>query len=151
MGAIGRARARDEDRVGEDVAQVDAGVGAQRQRRAADVLGLIGVPPRTMRVQLLDQAARHRHRVAGANHGQLVAARVELAAGLALDDLEIAVALAVERQRDVILVEAQPRRDGFTRAVWRPRVRYIPATLLRCGAALVQRLELAREAHGFNV
>ena len=104
---MGRARPGDQDRVVEDVAQVDARVGAQRDRRAADVLGADGRPAAGHPVELLDQAARDRDAVAGADDGQLVAARVQLGAGLALDELEVGVALAEERERDAVVLQGQ--------------------------------------------
>ena len=116
---LGRDRPRapgDQDRVLEDVAQVDAGVGAQRDRGAPDVLGADRRPAARHAVELLDQPAGDRDAVAGADDGQVVAAAVELGAGLALDQLEVRVALAEQRQRDPVVLQGQALGRAVTAA-----------------------------------
>ena len=93
------------------VAQVDARVGPQRDGGAADVLGADGRSAARHAVELLDEAARDGDGVGRAHEGELVAARVDLRARLALDELEVAVALAVQSERDAVVVEGHALGD----------------------------------------
>ncbi|MES1158016.1 MAG: PhoH family protein, partial [Haliangium ochraceum] len=108
--------ARHEDRVVEDLLQVDARVAAQRDGRAPDVLGADGRAGARHAVQLLDQTARHGHGVGRTHQGQLVAAGVDLGPRLALHELQVPVPLAGERQRDGVVVEGDALGDVPRRA-----------------------------------
>ena len=111
LGGDGPRAAGDQDRVVEDVAQVDAAVGAQRDGRAADVLRADRRAGAGHAVELLDQAARDDDVVPRADDGQIVAAAVDLRAGLTLDQLEVRVPLAEERQGDPVVLQSQALGD----------------------------------------
>ena len=57
-----------------------------------------------------------RHRVRRARRWSARCRGVQLGAGLALDELEVGVALAEERERDVVVLQGQAFRHGRGRS-----------------------------------